>query len=121
MRHHLHPRRHWGKKLVLFVVIGAAAAVGFTFITMSLWNWLMPELFGLKLLSFWQTLGLLALSWLFFGRFRGMGHGHRWKHRIAERWMRMSPEEREKFRQQMHEHWHHHHHGGEPPAEGDAG
>ena len=92
-------------KAPLFLAIGAAAAIGFTFVTMSLWNWLMPDLFGLKLLNFWQTLGLLALSWLFFGRFRGLGHHHRMKHRLAERWMRMSPEEREKFHEEMHEHW----------------
>lgn len=27
-----------------------------------LWNWLMPELFALKQITFWQALGLLALS-----------------------------------------------------------
>lgn len=104
---HRHSKKHWVLKGGLFLVIGAAAALLFTFITMSLWNVLMPELFGLKLLTFWQTLGLLVLSWLFFGRFRGFGHGrhHHMKHRLAERWMRMSPEEREKFHQQMHEHW----------------
>jgi hypothetical protein len=114
---HRHSRKHWLVKAPLFLVIGAAAALLFTFLTMSLWNALMPDLFGLKLLSFWQTLGLLVLSWLFFGRFRGMGrHG---RHRLAERWMRMSPEERDKFREQMHGHWHNHHHG-EPPSSGNA-
>jgi hypothetical protein len=117
---HRHSRKHWLVKAPLFLVIGAAAALLFTFVTMSLWNALIPQLFGLKLLSFWQTLGLLVLSWLFFGRFRGLGHGHHMKHRLAERWMRMDPEERDKFRQQMHEHWGHRHHHGEPPTSGDA-
>ena len=123
MRHH-HSKKHWIVKGSLFLVIGAAAAVGFTFVTMSLWNWLMPDLFGLRLLGFWQALGLLCLSWLFFGRFRGLGHGrhHAMKHRLAERWMRMSPEERQKFHDEMHEHWGHgRHRRGEPPAEGNAG
>lgn len=118
---HHHSRKHWIVKGALFLVVGVAAAFLFTFITMSLWNALMPELFGLTLLTFWQTLGLLVLSWLFFGRFRGHGMGHHWRHRMKERWMRMSPEEREKFRQHMHERWHHHHHHDEPPAEGKAG
>ena len=118
---HRHSAGHWIGKLGLFLVIGTAAAVGFTYVTMSLWNWLMPDLFGLKLLGFWQTLGLLALSWLFFGRFRGLGHGHHWRHRMKERWMRMSPEEREKFRQHLHERWHrHHHHDETPTTPGDA-
>ena len=127
MRHrHMHSRGHWAKKIALFAVIGVAAAIGFTFVTMSLWNWLMPDLFGLKLITFWQSLGLLALCWLFFGRIRVFGmHGrhHHMKHRLAERWMRMSPEEREKFHEEMHEHWGRRgrHRRGEPPAEGDAG
>lgn len=119
--HHHHSKKHWVVKGGLFLLIGAAAALLFTFITMSLWNALMPDLFGLKVIGFWQALGLLVLSWLFFGRFRGHGAGRHWKHRMAERWMRMSPEEREKFRQQMQEHWGHRHHHGEPPAEGKAG
>ena len=120
MRHH-YSKKHWALKAVMFLMFGTAAAIGFTYITMSLWNALMPELFGLKLLTFWQTLGLLALSWLFFGRFRGHGMGHHWRHRMKERWMRLSPEEREKFREQMQKHWGHHHHHDEPPTQGNAG
>jgi hypothetical protein len=124
MRHH-HSKKHWIVKGGLFLVVGVAAALLFTFVTMSLWNWLMPDLFGMKLLSFWQTLGLLALTWLFFGRFRAFGmHGrhHHMKHRLAERWMRMSPEEREKFHEEMHEHWGRHgrHRRDEPPTSGNA-
>lgn len=119
LHRYMHSRGHWGKKVALFMVIGLAVAVGFAFLTMSLWNWLMPELFGLKLLTIWQTAGLLVLSWCFFGRFRHMGHHGR--HRIAERWMRMSPEEREKFHDQMHEHWGRHRPRGEPPTQGNAG
>jgi hypothetical protein len=111
-------------KGIMFLVIGVAAAIGFTFVAMSLWNWLMPELFGLKLLTYWQTLGLLALTWIFFGRFRVFGHGHhhRMKHRLAERWMHMSPEEREKLHEEMHEHWGRRgrHRRGEPPTSDDA-
>ena len=43
---------------VLFVVIG--------FTEMWLWNWLMPFIFGLPKLSFWQTVGLDFLTFLFF-------------------------------------------------------
>ena len=39
--------------------------------TMVLWNWLMPALFDLPVVSYWQALGLLILSRVFFGRFRG--------------------------------------------------
>ena len=54
--------------------LGVLAAVGMAAVfalvtalpTMWLWNWLMPELFGLKEITFWQALGLLVLSTLLF-------------------------------------------------------
>jgi hypothetical protein len=74
----------------------------------TLWNHLMPQIFGLPQISFWQTLGLLVLSWLFFGGLRGSG-GMRWRggmrERMRERWERMTPEERAAFRQRMGERW----------------
>jgi len=33
---------------------------------MLLWNWLMPMLFGLKTLTFWQAVGLNMLSGILF-------------------------------------------------------
>jgi hypothetical protein len=70
---------------------------------LHLWNALMPEIFGLRPIGFWQALGLMALSWILFGGL-GMFHGKRgpsshWRHRMAERWEQMPPEEREKFAQ----------------------
>ncbi|MBY0550520.1 MAG: hypothetical protein K2W95_24795 [Candidatus Obscuribacterales bacterium] len=40
--------------LSVFVLLSA--------LTMCLWNWLMPELFGLKTVTLWQSMGLLVLS-----------------------------------------------------------
>lgn len=37
------------------------------FITQLLWNYVMPDVFGLKELEFWQTLALLILTGIFFG------------------------------------------------------
>jgi hypothetical protein len=74
----------------------------FTFVVMSLWNWLMPALFGWHLISLWQALGLLILSKILFGGFRGGPRRHwRWRRRMMERWEQMTPEEREKFRNSM--------------------
>jgi hypothetical protein len=39
----------------------------------------------------------------------------RWRGRMAERWERMTPEEREKFRAGMHARCGHHHRDGAPP------
>jgi hypothetical protein len=38
---------------------------------------LMPSIFGWGPISFLETLGLLALSWIFFGEFRGGGRYHK--------------------------------------------
>lgn len=34
--------------------------------TMWLWNWLMPVIFGLPAIGFWQAVGLVFLSGIFF-------------------------------------------------------
>jgi positive regulator of sigma E activity len=34
--------------------------------TMLLWNWLMPEIFGLKEISFFQAIGIQILAYLVF-------------------------------------------------------
>jgi chromate transport protein ChrA len=88
-----------GVKIAVFVLLAAAVL---SFVIMSLWNWLMPALFALHPISFWQALGLLLLSKILFGGFRGR-HGGRmhWRGRMAERWEKMTPEEREKFREGM--------------------
>ncbi len=89
-------------KGVMFALCVTAAFLLFGFVTMSLWNWLMPLLFGLRLINFWQAIGLLFLSKILFGGFRGRPRGRSyWKRRMFERWERMTPEEREKFRQGM--------------------
>lgn len=36
-------------------------------VTMLLWNWLVPVIFGLGTITFWQALGLIVLVKLIFG------------------------------------------------------
>ena len=52
------------------LAIGLIALCGW--VVMLLWNWLMPEIFGLKALNYWQAWGLLALSTILF---KGFGSG----------------------------------------------
>lgn len=63
------------KKNQIYTAIGALIAfVGFIvliglllgFPVMLLWNVLMPAIFGLPTISFWQALGLNILSGIFF-------------------------------------------------------
>ena len=79
--------------MVLFVFIGGE-------IVMHLWNWLLPPLSGWREITFWQAVGILALCRILFGGFGRHGFDRsNFRRRVAERWERMTPEERERFRQ----------------------
>ena len=56
---------NWLKRIgliILFVAIGAF----YPLVVMLLWNWLMPAIFGLGTISFWQAFGLAFLIGLLF-------------------------------------------------------
>jgi hypothetical protein len=56
-----------------FIILGAGLFFLFGWVVMLLWNWVMPEIFGLKTLTYWQAWGVLALSCILFGRIGGGG------------------------------------------------
>ncbi|MFZ3342288.1 MAG: hypothetical protein WA213_15495 [Terriglobales bacterium] len=86
-------------KIACFAIV---FLIVFTLAVHALWNWLMPALFGWHVITIWQALGVLILSKILFGGFRGGARGSwRSRRRIIERWEKMTPEEREKFRQSM--------------------
>jgi len=85
--------------LVAGAIIGATAL--FSFATMFLWNWIVPDLFGLRSITFWQALGLLLLCRLLFG-WKSHSHYSSHSHLMKERWSKMTPEERKKFSHKMH-------------------
>jgi hypothetical protein len=97
-------------RILKIALFGSLAVLAVTFLVMSLWNALMPGIFAVRAITFWQALGLLVLSKLLFGGFRPYpGAGPRWRRRMMERWEQMTPEEREKFRRGVR-------HGGDAPA-----
>ena len=101
------------KKIFKFIGGFTVAAVAFSAVTMLLWNALMPGIFGIASINFWQALGLLVLGRILFS---GIGGGNFMHHHgmmndgrknfVHEKWMKMSPEERRKIFS------HHHRHGG---------
>ena len=77
---------------VLFMTLGGL-------VVMQLWNWLLPALFGWPQVTFWQALGILALSRILFGGFGGHGSGRSgWRHK-KEHKEHLTDEERERLRQ----------------------
>jgi len=114
------------KRMKKLIWIAPAALVGMMLliaiggtVVMLLWNWLAPAMFGLRLITFWQALGILILCRILFGGFGMLGgsgrsprRGHmgdriadRVADRMAERCENMTPEERERFRQRVRERW----------------
>jgi hypothetical protein len=53
-------------KILVGAVLVMAYALLLALPTMWLWNWLMPEIFGLIQISFWQALGLNFLAEILF-------------------------------------------------------
>ncbi len=91
----------------LFIFIGGE-------VVKLLWNWLLPPIVGVREITFWQAVGILALSRILFGRLGFRGHSRsgssirsrisdRMADRVAERWEHMTPEERDRFRQRIRE------------------
>lgn len=78
-------------KVVFIVIFGAIAiaalALLFGYVVMLLWNWLIPAIFGLGIINFWQAVGIVILAKLLFGGF-GSGGGRskgRSKRRFGKR------------------------------------
>ena len=85
--------------LVMIAVFGA--------VVMLLWNALLPDLFALPALNYWQAAGILLLvrilagglghNFGYFDRNRRGTHFHGGQNRLREKWMNMSEEERKEF------------------------
>lgn len=92
---------HRIKKGVLFVPIFIGGLFLFTLFVMLLWNAVLPAVIpAIKVISYWQAMGILVLSKMLFG-FGGGGWGGKrrmWRERMDEKWQTMTPEEKEKFK-----------------------
>jgi hypothetical protein len=98
-------KKFWIKKIIGFILFGALAVLGFGLIVMGLWNAILPSVIHVTAITFPQALGILVLSKILFGGFRGRpgwaGKRHQWKQGMMEKWEGMTPEEREKWKEDM--------------------
>ncbi len=99
-------RKGW---LFLFIPLGIAAM---SLIVMLLWNALLPDIFHLREITYWEAAGLFILSKLLLGGgFSGRHHhNHRhdhnewkqeWKQQWKNKWEHMTPEERDRFKMKL--------------------
>src|SRR3990170_6318228 len=93
----------WFLKCVLAGIFFASL---FGFLTMLLWNWLIPSLFNGPAIRFLEALGLLLLAKILFSGWAGRRHfgnggGLHWKQRYYEKLSSLSAEDRERFKSRM--------------------
>jgi hypothetical protein len=85
----------------MFFILFTLGILLFTFIVMSLWNAILPSVLHVSTITFSQALGILILSKILFGGFRGGWRGRPHRHYLQQRWASMTPEEREKFKSEL--------------------
>ncbi len=92
-RHECRPR--FGvARIVGWTIGGMAIAVLFGLLfgwfVQLLWNWLMPGLFNLKAITYWQAFGIVVLAKILFGgvAHHHGGHHHRQWHFHDKHWGR---------------------------------
>jgi len=77
-------------EIVGWIVLGTVAIVSmailFGFVIMWLWNWLIPTLFGLTTISYWQAVGLFILAKILMGGCGGSGKSSQARKRYKDRY-----------------------------------
>jgi hypothetical protein len=101
------PRKNFcsGKKcfFIPFLIIGF---LGISAVVMLLWNWILPSISSLQPLTYWQSMGIFALSRILFGGFHFGNHHRMHKHHfghpeLKDKLMEMDDDEKRQFK----EHW----------------
>jgi len=86
-------------------ILGVAFIFLAIFVTMSLWNWLVPELFKGPELSFWQTAGLFLLSKILLTGVAPGGRSHHprkyWHNKYHEKYRCWPHEKEEETKEQI--------------------
>ena len=98
-------KKWWVAKIVKVVLLALIAMAALSVVVMVLWNAVIPSLFNGPSVTFWQAVGLLLLSHILLRGWGPWRHGNgwkgdRWRRRFEEKLAAMTPEEREKFRQE---------------------
>ena len=103
-------RSFFYRRKFIFIPFGIAAFLALiSFVVMNLWNYLLPGILHVGVITFWQAMGIFILCKILFGF--GKGHRGGWgrekgpwmRQRMEERFKNMTPEEKERFKQKMSE------------------
>ncbi len=92
-------------RILRFVILALVFLAVVGFVTMFLWNWLVPELFQGPEIRFEQALGLMLLGRLLVGGCHKSPDKDSWKARMKERFTNISEEEKEAFKKRFCDKW----------------
>lgn len=93
-----------GARFIFMLAMAAAFLSLVSFIVMTLWNNLLPEILHVQVITFWQAAGIFILCKLLFGfgRMGGFGRNRMHaKHQMEDRIKTMTPEQRERFKEKL--------------------
>lgn len=96
-------KHHRYKKTIALVVLLPILLALLSYVFMRLWNWLIPDIFGLKMINYWQAMGLFVLAKIAFSGFRIRGFKRKKYWNMEERLAGMSEDEKECFKREMRE------------------
>ncbi len=116
------------RRKFFFVPLALAGLALFVWVTMLLWNELLPVIFNFPTINFWQALGLLLLGRILFGNMHShckrTWPGPHMDYELRRKLKKMTPEERKEFFRKMHynrEVWHREYHGEKEQNETEKG
>ena len=93
-------KRPFGIRKAPFIFLIAIPAIFLLgLLVMYLWNNVLVAVTDVKPVSFWQALGIFLLAKILFGFGGGGRNRGAWSNGMKEKWKTMTPEEKEKFKQ----------------------
>jgi len=110
-------------RFLKFIPIALAILAVISLIVMLLWNALIPDIFKGPSLTYFQAIGLFILTKILFvlgpgNRSHFKGRHEYWRKRMEEKWEKMTPEEREKWKNECWGPWRYHDFGSEAAETG---
>ena len=96
-------------KIIKSAGLGLVMGVMFfllVYVFMMIWNMTMPDIFGFKVLNYWQALGLLAVSRILIGGFgfrwsNNSEKGKFWRERMKMKTQNMTEDEKAEFKRRL--------------------
>lgn len=91
-------KQNFKKKKGFFALMFISIFFVLSGVVMFLWNSILPDLLNVNIITYWQSMGLLVLSRILFGRFGKPNRPGYYKGKFNEKFMNMTQQEKEEFR-----------------------